>query len=64
MTQDRNELALTEFEIDPLERVNLGIGDRIVFFDVSQLQHGQSSSAVIDGLASAHPGLFQLYYIV
>ena len=46
VAQDRDKLALTKFEVDSLERVNFGIGDHIVFFDVSQLQHGLSSSAV------------------
>ena len=55
MTQDRNELALTEFEIDSLERVHPGIGNHIVFFDVSKLQHALSSSA---------PSFSVSYYIV
>ena len=46
VAQDRDKLALAEFKIDSLERVNFGIGDHIVFFDVSQLQHGLSFSAV------------------
>ena len=45
MTQDRNKLALAEFEIDSLERVHPGIGNHIVLFDISQLQHALSSSA-------------------
>ena len=46
VAQDRDKLTLSEFKIDSLERMHLGVGDHIVFFDVPQLQHAPSSSAL------------------